>query len=306
MGLVLLSHVKRFLEHLEIEKGASPLTLAGYRSDLERFVAHFADKRGIGTEEIGFEVLDPRTVREYLAHLQECGLKRSTMARKVAALRSFGKYLCSSQIIEVNPVATVSTPRREKRLPRFLYSQEVEALLAAPDGGDVLGLRDQAILELLYATGIRVGELVGLDLPDFDAEERFIRVMGKGSKERIVPVGARAVEAMNRYLNSSRRVLAARKQGTENAIFLNRHGTRLSARGVRNIVNRYVEEIALRLKISPHTLRHTFATHLLNGGADLRSVQELLGHARLSTTQVYTHVTAERLKNIYDDKFPRR
>ncbi len=301
-----LFYVKRFMEYLEVEKAASPLTMAGYKSDLEGFVSYFAQKNEVKPDEIGLEVLNPRVVREYLAHLQERGTKRSTMARKVAALRSFGKYLYSSQVTDVNPVATVSTPKKEKRLPRFLYPQEIEALLASPDPHDVLGLRDLAILELLYATGMRVGELVRMDLPDFDGEEGLVRVLGKGRKERVIPVGRRAVLAMNRYLASSRRVLASRKQGSEAAVFLNRYGERLSARGVRVIVDRYVKSTALQLNISPHVLRHTFATHLLNGGADLRSVQELLGHARLSTTQVYTHVTTERLKNVYDEKFPRR
>ena len=306
MQTVFWSYLQKFIEHLEIEKAASPLTVAGYRSDIEGFVSYCADKKGVKPDEVGLDILDPRPVREYLAHLQERGMKRSTMARKIAALRSFGKYLYSSQVTGINPVGTVSTPKKDKRLPRFLYPQEIEALLASPDPRDVLGSRDLAILELLYATGMRVGELVGLDLPDFDAEEKLVRVMGKGNKERIIPVGRRAVEAVNRYLATSRRVLASRQPASETAIFLNRYGRRLSARGVRVILDRYVKATALQLNTSPHTLRHTFATHLLNGGADLRSVQELLGHARLSTTQVYTHVTAERLKTIYDEKFPRR
>lgn len=303
---MLLSHIDRFIQYLKVEKGASAMTLAGYRTDLFQFLTYLSNTNTSRPEEVGLEWLNHCIVRDYLAHLQCRGLSRATMARKLAALRSFSSYLCRESILDNNPIAIVATPKQEKKLPRFLYLSDVEMLLEAPDGKDITGIRDRAILELLYATGIRVSELVSLNTIDIDSRDMFVRVFGKGRKERIVPLGKKAAVWLDNYLEKSRPALAARNDKKSKALFLNRFGNRLSARSIRNIINKYVDEISLNLKVSPHTLRHTFATHLLNGGADLRSVQELLGHVKLSTTQVYTHVTGDRLKSVHKDNFPRR
>jgi len=303
---VLLPYIDMFISHLRAEKGSAAMTQISYRTDLYQFLAHLAALHELPVQELGKEVITHRAVREYLADMQERGLSRATMARKLAAIRSFVKYLCRELVFDSNPIATVATPKQEKKLPRFLYPREVEMLLEAPDNTDVLGIRDRAMLELLYATGIRVSELVSLDLAHMDNSQSLLRVLGKGNKERVVPVGEQAVNALNRYLLASRPVLIARNRREEKALFLNKFGSRLSGRSIRNIINKYVDEIALNQKVSPHTLRHTFATHLLNGGADLRSVQEMLGHVKLSTTQVYTHVTNDRLKTVHNESFPRR
>jgi len=235
--------------------------------------------------------------------MQEQGMSRSTMARKLAALRSFVRYLCRENILQNNPIAAVSTPKQDKRLPKFLYPLEIQLLLDAPDVSKPLGLRDKAILETLYAAGLRVSELVGLSINNVYFDEELIKVVGKGSKERIVPLGSQAITSLKDYLHKGRPYL--QKNATE-ALFLNKFGTRLTERSVRNIIDKYVKEVALNQKVSPHTLRHTFATHLLNAGADLRSVQELLGHVKLSTTQIYTHVTTENIQQVYHETHPRR
>lgn len=303
----MLQYVDRFIDHLRVEKNASSMTLTCYRTDLNQFFTYMADDYEVPSEELKKDVINPRSVRRYLEHLQKRGMSRATIARKLASLRSFVRYLCREAVLDGNPIAVIATPRQEKKLPRFLYPEEVKMLIETPDTTSVMGMRDRAILELLYATGIRVSELVALDLNQIDTRERTVRVLGKGNKERIVPVGSQAIQAINTYLTESRGYLLAKNsnQSTE-ALFLNRFGSRLSARSIRNVINKYVEQIALNQKVSPHTLRHTFATHLLNGGADLRSVQELLGHVKLSTTQVYTHVTNERIKKVHREKFPRR
>lgn len=302
---MLFSHIEGFLNHLRIEKSASALTIVSYRTDLYQFFDFLAGLSDMSREEIPDKALNHRSVREYLAAMQDDGLSRSTMARKLAALRSFVKYLCRENILAGNPIATVSTPRQEKKLPRFLYPVEVEVLLTAPDISQPVGKRDRAILETLYCTGVRVSELVGMNLADFNPEEDFTLVKGKGSKERLVPIGSRAKEALQGYIEFARPHLLKNNKPT-NALFINKYGTRLSARSVRNIINKYVEQAALNQKVSPHTLRHSFATHLLNAGADLRSVQELLGHVKLSTTQIYTHLTRDDIQRIYNKSHPRR
>lgn len=303
---MLFQYIDEFLTHLRIEKSASKLTLVSYRTDLDQFFAFLAQRYRIRCEEVPVEYLNHRNVRDYLANLQDSGMSRSTMARKLAALRSFVRYLCRENILPSNPIASVSTPRQEKRLPRFLYPAEVNMLLAAPDSNKTSGMRDRAILETLYAGGMRVSELVGMNIVDINFEEDYIKLRGKGDKERIAPLGTKAKEAVQEYMEYSRPVLLAKGDKAEEALFLNKFGGRLSARSIRNIINKYVDEIALTQKVSPHTLRHTFATDLLNGGADLRSVQELLGHVRLSTTQIYTHLTKEKIKTIHTETHPRR
>lgn len=233
-------------------------------------------------------------------------MSRATIARKLAALRSFVKYLCRENILGGNPIANVSTPKREKKLPRFLYPMEINLLMDAPDTTKASGIRDKAILEVLYAAGVRVSELVGINLSDLERSQHWVKIRGKGSKERLAPLGSNSLEAINEYLNKGRPHLLAVGDIDYEALFLNKFGTRLSARSIRNIINKYVEQLAINHKVSPHTLRHSFATHLLNNGADLRSVQELLGHVKLSTTQIYTHLTKDRIKAIHEETHPRR
>jgi integrase/recombinase XerC len=302
---VLFSHIEGFLNHLKVEKSASALTIVSYRTDLYQFFDFLAEYRGLDREDIPEEALNHKAVREYLAAMQDEGLSRSTMARKLASLRSFVKYLCREDILAGNPIAAVSTPRQEKKLPRFLYPLDVEVLIEAPDVTQPMGKRDRAILETLYCTGVRVSELVGMNLIDFDPLKDFVRVKGKGNKERLVPMGSRAREAVQEYILYSRPRLLKNNQPTS-ALFINKNGNRLSARSVRNLLNKYVAQAAINQKVSPHTLRHSFATHLLNAGADLRSVQELLGHEKLSTTQIYTHLTGDDIQRIYNKSHPRR
>jgi integrase/recombinase XerC len=304
--MMLFNHIDGFLDHMRVERSASSLTLISYRSDLTQFFSFVADKYDTPQEEISSELFNHKSVREFLAHLQQEGLSRATMARKLAALRSFVRYLCRENVLPGNPIAAVATPKQDKKLPRFLYPVEMEMLLAAPDIKSNAGKRNKAILETLYATGIRVSELVGIDLKDVDLDNAIVKVEGKGKKERIVPLGRKAREALTVYINEARDSFARKASEGSNALFLNKYGKRLSARSIRNILNKYVEEIALSQKVNPHMLRHSFATHLLNNGADLRSVQELLGHVKLSTTQIYTHLTRENIKDIHNKTHPRR
>jgi len=315
-----------FLVYLKVEKNASPRTIASYQKDLFRGLDFFATCLKKEDHKITPKDIDYKLFRSYLGYLQEEGLARRTMARHMSAWRSFFRYLKREGIVDESPVARVSTPKLKKDLPAFLYENEVELLIQAPDLSNPLGVRDRAILETLYAAGLRVSELVSLDLSDLDLRGGYIRVMGKRSKERLVPIGTHAVAALRTYLTGSRQRLLANASAVRiknrenqlarnkvlptspqinNAVFLNRWGERLTDRGLRKILNKYVEQVSLERKISPHTLRHSFATHLLNAGADLRTVQELLGHTSLSSTQVYTHITGERLKKVYREAHPR-
>jgi integrase/recombinase XerC len=302
---MLPEYLEEFLNHMRVEKSASNKTLLAYKTDLSQFFNFVSRKQGIDGKDISKEFLNHRMVRQYLAAMQESGLKRSTVARRLAALRSFVKFLCRENILQDNPLSVVTTPRQDKNLPKFLYPPEVELLMNAPELSTALGKRDKAILETIYAAGLRVSELVGLDIKDIDYEEELIKVKGKGGKERIIPLGSKAKEALILYIQRGRAYLENNKQ-KNNALFLNRFGDRLSARGVRNILNKYVDKLAINQKISPHALRHSFATHMLNEGADLRSVQEFLGHVNLSTTQIYTHLTRDRIKSIHKNTHPRR
>lgn len=291
-----------FFTYLAVEKDDSPLTLVNYRDDLCRF-REFLAGRYPKVEWGSVTILD---IRAYLAQMHDAGLSRRTIARRVSALRSFYRYLRREGRVASNPFLKVRTPKLEKKLPVFLEEFEINLLLRQPDTSTLLGRRDRAILEFLYSTGCRVSELVGLTLPRMDLGNRFAVLMGKGHKERLVPLGHPCVAAMEAYLRDSRRVLLEKYRVPPHAfVFVNSRGTPLTARSVRRILDKYVEETALQKHISPHTIRHTFATHLLDHGADLRSVQELLGHASLSTTQIYTHVTAERLTAVYEKHHPR-
>jgi len=246
-------------------------------------------------------------MRKYIVYLKKCNYSIRSICRKISTIRSFFKYLSREGIVKINPTINLITPKIDKKLPYFLYLQEVNKLIETPTRHTIFGIRDKAILELLYGTGIRVGELVNLNIHDIDLYEKTVRVFGKGSKERILPLGNPSIEAVQEYL--TRRSLFRKNisinKNDPNALFLNRFGGRLSARSIRRIIIRYMKIAGLNKKISPHVLRHSFATHLLGGGADLRSVQELLGHESLSTTQIYTHITKERLKAIYKKSHPR-
>jgi tyrosine recombinase XerC len=281
--------VDRFIDHLKIIKRASTHTIRNYASDVIGFLEFAAESKA--------DVWDYPLIRRFLAHLQRQGCARTSISRKIAALRSFFKYLVRKGIIDSDPTAGVVAPRREKKLPRFLRRDQIEALLQAPDSDTPIGLRDRAILETLYATGLRVSELVSLDSSDIGKSDE-IRTIGKGRKERIVLVGRAAREAIAEYLTSGRPMLAIKAKDQCNALFLNYKGTRLTTRSVGRIVDNHIQSVS-------DSLRHTFATHMLAGGADLRSVQELLGHSSAATTQIYTHVTRERLKEVYDKAHPR-
>ncbi|MDD4803323.1 MAG: tyrosine recombinase XerC [Syntrophomonas sp.] len=303
---MLLKHVEGFLTHLRVEKSASQLTLISYKTDLIQFFDFLAGYYHINREELTVSSLNHLAVREYISNMQKKELSRATIARKLAALRSYVKYLCRENVLEGNPIANISTPKQEKKLPRFLYTMEIDMLLDAPDTTKQAGMRDKAILETLYAAGVRVSELVGINLSDLDLDEEWIIIRGKGSKERLAPLGRKAKAALINYIVNGRPYYLFKSKAANDALFLNKSGTRISARSIRNIINKYVEQLAINHKVSPHTLRHSFATHLLNGGADLRAVQELLGHVKLSTTQIYTHLTRDRIKAIHNESHPRR
>ena len=248
-------------------------------------------------------------IRAFLAHLGEQHYSAATMARKIATLRSFFKWAERRGLSDINPMTLIRTPRQGKRLPKAITIEQIEKLLAAPDDKEVLGMRDRSMLETLYSTGIRVSELVGLEVDDIDLTGESVRVKGKGKKERIVPLGAHALAAIRKYMDMLRadgRLLSAWAEGRPHRpLFVNKHGGRLSSRSVRRKLDKYLKAVGLDPTISPHTLRHSFATHLLDNGADLRSVQELLGHQSLSTTQVYTHLTTQRMQNAYNQAHPR-
>ncbi len=290
--------VEQFLRYLAVERGASGHTRRSYAADLADCAAFLAARR-FGT----LVDADARALRAYLADLHERGLAKSSVARRLAALRSFYRFLIRRRRARANPAGDVQTPRLPGRLPGYLPIDESEALLRASVPATPAGARDRAILELLYATGVRVAELAGLDVGDVDLREAMVRVLGKGGKERVVPMGQKAVAALRAYLGQG-----GAEDGPERsagALFLNRRGGRLTPRSVRRIVRARARAAGLSRRTSPHTLRHTFATHLLDAGADLRLIQELLGHARLGTTQKYTHVSAERLMKVYDAAHPR-
>jgi len=284
--------VTRFLRYLRDERNASEYTCRNYALDLQQFFASLGAGR--------LEQVTPMEIRRFVAQLSTRQLAKRTIARKLSCLRSFFRYLCREGTREHNPALGVPTPRLERRLPAFLDERQVERLLDTPPTRTWRGVRDRALLETFYSTGIRVSELVGLNLEDLDEISGTAVVRGKGKKERLCPIGETALKAIRRYLAARPKALRI-----PYALFVSQKGTRLTVRQVDRLLARYVRSAGLPASISPHSLRHSFATHLLDRGADLRSVQELLGHASLSTTQVYTHVTAQRLKKMYDQAHPR-
>jgi integrase/recombinase XerC len=304
----LKDYIDRFADHLKYERNVSEHTLRNYLSDLEQFHDYLCPPDSSGNRRfVDVRQIDHITIRDYLSKLYRQKRKKTSIARKLAALRTFFKFLCREQVIEINPARLVSSPRLEQKLPRVLPIDDVIKFIETPNPDTVLGKRDRAILELLYATGMRVSELVGLNLNDIDFKHESIRVRGKGRRERIVPFGSKAKEALQSYLGVRGELLieAPEDQRDPMALFLNYQGTRITTRSVGRMIDKYVKECAMAHDISPHSLRHSFATHLLSAGADLRAIQELLGHARLSTTQIYTQVSMEKLMQVYDKTHPK-
>lgn len=286
-------YIDKFMNYLKVEKNASAHTITNYTVDLDVFKDFLGDKE--------IETVDHLSLRRFLAELRAKNYAKRTVARKLASLRSFFRFLFREGHIKKNPITAVLTPKLDKKLPLFLDTARIDRLLSTPTDKNMAGLRDRALLETLYSTGIRVSELVGLDLGDIDFISGVIKVLGKGSKERIVPIGEPALGVIRKYIDKR----AGYKAEDRDAVFLNKSGGRLTDRSVRRVLDKHIKTCGIIEKISPHSLRHSFATHLLDRGADLRSVQELLGHMNLSTTQIYTHVTMERLKSVYDKAHPR-
>jgi integrase/recombinase XerC len=292
------THVDQFLRQLRAARGASEHTLRAYSGDLDEFL------RFMQAQEVADAAsLTPRTLRDFLGYLDDRKLARTSIQRKMSSVRSLLRYLLREGVIESDPSTGLRQRRRSRPLPSVLSEKEIGALLDAPDSSRARGRRDRAILELLYSAGTRVSETVGLDVGDVDLERGIARVLGKGGKERLAAIGSHATAALATYLTDPERPKA--KDREADALFLNQRGGRLTTRSLERIVERYVNEAGILRHATPHTLRHSFATHLLDHGADLRSVQELLGHAHLVTTQIYTHVSIERLREIYEKAHPR-
>jgi len=299
--------VKSFVSYLEHERRSSAHTLRGYVKDLDGYLKFLSCLDPMpGRSGLGGALLaaDPPLLRRYLAQLNEQDYSRATIARKLATLRSFYKFLVRRGKIEANPVAVIRNPRLERPLPRYLEQDQVDSLLESPDPDRFGGARDRAILEMLYSTGMRVGELMNLNPSDVDLAEGLVRIAGKGKRERLAPLGRRAVSALKHYLKM-RKSRSRQRPVRSRALFVNLRGTRLTDRSIRRCLDKYLRQVGFDPGFSPHSLRHSFATHMLNRGADLRSVQELLGHRSLATTQIYTHLTTARLKEVYNHAHPR-
>ena len=306
------AHLTEFLEFLRLNRNASVHTVRAYESDLMQFLDHAAHVAAVTLADLEPAQLDRAALRSFLSALHRDGQSRATAARKLSAARTFLRFLRREGIIEDDPAALVATPRREVRVPAHLSEREVERLVAAPAGEAPLGRRDRAILEVFYASGLRLSELVGLDVEDVNLSAKMVRVVGKGGKPRIVPFNRSTAAAIRDYLKDREKLLGPAGDGPRDRhkkrrdpLFLNYRGTRLTVRSVDRLVRRYAAASGAPLGVSPHALRHSFATHLLQRGADLRAIQELLGHARLSTTQRYTHVNAAQLLDVYRKAHPR-
>lgn len=325
-------HLKAFLAYLKLNRHVSPHTVRAYESDVTQYLAWIASETGKKMSQLGPDDLDMTSVRSHVGELNKAGKARSTVARKLSGLRTFVKYLRREEIIEHDPTAMAVAPKRDQTIPVHLSEPEIARLIESPNSGDALGRRDRAILELFYASGLRLSELVAIDLEDLNLTERMVRVMGKGGKERLVPFNQSTLTAIKAWMSDRATILVSRqpsesarppekrraggrvvspkrpqaaKADLRDPLFINYRGTRLTGRSVDRLLRRYVAQCSTRMGISPHALRHSFATHLLQRGADLRAIQELLGHARLSTTQRYTHVNAAQLIDVYRKSHPR-
>jgi integrase/recombinase XerC len=305
-------HLKSFLSYLKLNRHVSPHTVRAYESDVSQYLAFVASETGKKMSELGPADLDMNSVRLHIAALNKAGKARSSVARKLSGLRTFVKYLRREEIIDHDPAAMTVAPKRDQTIPTHLSEPEMARLIETPDTGDPLGRRDRAILELFYASGLRLSELVAIDLEDLNLGDRMVRVMGKGGKERILPFNQSTVAALKAWMKDRAQILVpesqrskGKRKNSEDPLFINYRGTRLTGRSVDRLLRRYVAQCSTRMGVSPHALRHSFATHLLQRGADLRAIQELLGHARLSTTQRYTHVNAAQLIDVYRKAHPR-
>ena len=312
-------HLKAFLQYLKLNRHVSPHTVRAYDTDVTQYLAFIASETGKKMSELTPADLDMTTVRAHVTDLNKAGKARASVGRKLSALRTFIKYLRREDIIEHDPAAMAVAPKRDQTIPVHLSEPEIERLIETPNTGDPLGRRDRAMLELFYASGLRLSELVAIDLEDLNLSDRMVRVMGKGAKERIVPFNQSTAAALKAWMKDRAAILGSRESGVgsrqvvgnrkrkapSDPLFINYRGTRLTGRSVDRLLRKYVAQCSTRMGISPHALRHSFATHLLQRGADLRAIQELLGHARLSTTQRYTHVNAAQLIDVYRKSHPR-
>src|SRR3989338_4261779 len=286
------SSLEKYISYLKTERNYSKHTLSNYARDIKFLISFLSDRKP-----------DRSAAREYLLALEKKRYSSRSIARKLSSSRSFYRFLMREKLALQNPFENLLTPKLPKKLPNFLYPEELISLLNTPDQKSPKGIRDQAILEVIYGTGLRVAEIVRMNINDIDFDEGEIKVLGKGSKERIVLFGSHAKKALHHYIGEGRPKLISRQKSS--ALFINHRGSRLTARSVERAIIQHTKKAGIAKKVTPHTLRHSFATHLLSGGADLRMVQELLGHVSLSTTQVYTHITKERLKEVYDSAHPR-
>lgn len=284
----------KFLNYLAIEKNYSPHTITNYKIDLIDF-EKFINSLSLSGKDI--KDIDYFILRKFLGYLTEKKIAKRTLSRKISTLKSFFKFMLREGEVKGNPASSLIYPKLDKPLPKFLTEEEITKILQFPGADDVMSLRDKAIIEVLYSTGARISEIVSLSINDIDLISGIIKVKGKGRKERLVPLGEPAVLSLKKYFDKREEDILA--------VFLNKHGKALTDRGIRDIVNRYITKAAMTMHVSPHTFRHSFATHLLNRGADLRSVQELLGHSSIATTQVYTHLTIDSMKKVYDSAHPR-
>lgn len=297
---MLEDHLKDFIHFLLVEKGLSENTMISYERDLKRYLSHLKTVQAIK----GIDEVQRTHILQFIGELKNEGKSSKTIARHIASIRSFHQFLLRDKAVSHDPTVHIETPKLERNLPKVLSMEEVETLLETPKGSGHFGLRDKAMLEILYATGIRVSELIGLNLDDLHLNMGFLRCIGKGNKERIIPVGRTATEALERYLEAGRPKFP-RQKSREDALFLNHQGNRLTRQGFWKILKKLAFDANIEKDLTPHTLRHSFATHLLENGADLRAVQEMLGHSDISTTQIYTHVTKVRLRDVYSKFHPR-
>jgi integrase/recombinase XerC len=293
--------ITRFLRYLLVERNASPLTIKSYREDLSALNEYLTESYGRAPDPAEITSLD---LRGYVAALHEAGYAKTSVARRLASLRSFFRFAQREGLADANPAKPLRNPRPDRKLPHFLSTQEIGQLLAAPPAANPMGLRDRAILETMYSAGLRVSELVGINAGDLDADDGLVRIRGKGRRERLAPLGSFALEAIDGWVKV-RRVSSKEPQGPAAPLFVSRLGRRITTRSVARMLEKYLKLTGLDLRTTPHTLRHSFATHLLDRGADIRSVQELLGHKSLVTTQIYTHVSTAGLKEVYEKAHPR-